>query len=497
RTAAQNREALLRYTHDAARAQITAGRNTFLILRDSPNFEALIDKLRNQAIRVHMLGAPLSIKAIRIDRSEPESRTFPAGTAVVSTRQAFGGLANTLLETRPVFTPGFLEEQREKTVADEPDDFYDLTTWSLPLAMNVEAYVTTAAVSDAKPFVPRAKAQFRRGSYGYLVDGLDPNVYLLVGRLLSDDVRFSVSTMPIDAGERTFARGTLVILKTNNAADLDAKLERFVAATGAVVEPIDTGWVGTNALGAEAIRFVRKPAIGLVGGPGTNPTSYGMLWHTLDVDTPIPHSTIAVESLRNLDLSRFDVLVFPDGNYADRLGKRVTDKLKTWVGEGGVIVAVGGAGGFLREKDVEISKLKPWEPEKKKGDEEDDAPDDERYHDFRIPGSAFRSTMNERSYLTFGVPRPPAVLVEGSNAYRPVAHKVDNIVSIVAKDALISGVAWPESLERIEGSVHMVSEPLGRGRVITFADDPHFRLFWRGTLPLFLNSVIYSPSFAR
>jgi len=33
--------------------------------------------------------------------------------------------------------------------------------------------------------------------------------------------------------------------------------------------------------------------------------------------------------------------------------------------------------------------------------------------------------------------------------------------------------------------------------VITFADEPHFRLFWRGTLPLFMNAILYSPSFPR
>jgi hypothetical protein len=45
--------------------------------------------------------------------------------------------------------------------------------------------------------------------------------------------------------------------------------------------------------------------------------------------------------------------------------------------------------------------------------------------------------------------------------------------------------------------VYVVNEPYGRGQVITFADDPHFRLFWRATLPVFLNAVLYSPSFPR
>jgi hypothetical protein len=199
--------------------------------------------------------------------------------------------------------------------------------------------------------------------------------------------------------------------------------------------------------------------------------------------------------MRNVDLDKYEVLVFPDGSYADRLGKRGIDKIKAWVSDGGTIVAIKGAQAFLREKDVEISKLKPWEPAKKKDD--DKTPADARYNDYRVPGSAFRTTMNERSYLTFGVPRPPAVLVEGSDAFLPVEHKVDNILTIDAKEPLVSGVAWPESIERLKGSVYVVAEPFGRGQVITFADDPHFRLFWRATLPVFLNAVLYSPSFPR
>ena len=105
--------------------------------------------------------------------------------------------------------------------------------------------------------------------------------------------------------------------------------------------------------------------------------------------------------------------------------------------------------------------------------------------------------MNERSYLTFGVPHSPAVLIEGTNAFTPLAHKVDNIVTIDAKDPLVSGVAWPESIDRLKGAIYLVSEPYGKGNVITFADQPNYRLFWRGTLPLFLNAVLYSPSFPR
>jgi hypothetical protein len=239
---------------------------------------------------------------------------------------------------------------------------------------------------------------------------------------------------------------------------------------------------------------VRVPKIALVGGAGVTTTSFGMLWHTLDVDTPIPHTVLALDSLRTADLSRYNVLVLPDGNY-DRLAKREVEKLQNWLRGGGTIVAVKGASAFLRGKDVEISKLRPWEP--KKPEKEDTPKTDQRYHDFSVPGSAFRTTMNERSYLTVSVPRSPAVLIQGSSAYLPVSYIVDNIVTVEKDDPVASGVAWQESIDRLKGSAFLVSEPYGRGNVITFADEPHFRLFWRGTLPLFLNAVIYSPSYPR
>lgn len=497
RTAAANREALLRYTHSAARAQIDAGRNTFLLAPGSPNFLPLVTMLQKQGIRVDMLSAPATIRVNPIDREAAESRAFPAGTAVISTKQPYGGLANTLLEKAPAFSKGYVEEQRAKAEADEPDDFYDLTTWSLPLAMNVEGFVTTAPVAGTTAFRNDAPAPaFRAASYGYVVDGLDPNLYRFAGRLLERDVKFSVIESDATAGDRNLTRGTLVILKGNNSKDVDATLAAAVRESGVSLVPLESGWTGGIAFGSEKIRYVRDPKIGLVGGPGSDATSYGMLWHTLDVDTPIPHTTLSTESLRNIELGDYRVLIFPDGSYADRLGKRAIDKLKQWVTDGGTIVAIKGANAFLREKDVEISKLKPWEPAKKKDDDKD-ADTESRYNDYRIPGSAFRTTINNRSYLTFGVPRAPAVLVEGSNAFLPLPHKIDNIVTIDAKDPLISGVAWEESLERIKGSVYVVSEKFGRGQVITFADDPHFRLFWRGTLPMFLNAILYGPTFPR
>jgi hypothetical protein len=498
RTASENREGLLQYTYEMMRKQVTSGQNTYLLQPDSPNFRPLIEMLQRQSIAMSQLGAPVTVKASRIDSDAADTHLFPAGTVVINTRQPLGGLAQTLLERSPVFSKGYVEEQQKRAHADEPDEFYDLTSWSLPLAMNVDTYVTTLPVTgDMHPYAAPAQPAFRAARYGYIIDGGDPNVYRAAGRMLRDGIRFNVSEDVVSVNDHNFARGSVVVLKGNNKSDLDALLEKVIRDTAAAITPIDSGWTGATSFGSSKVHFIKDPRIALVGGPRVNATSYGMLWHTLDVDTPLPHSNVSAESLRNTDLSKYGVIVLPDGDYADRFGKNA-EKLKSWLNSGGTLVVIKGASSFLREKDVDISKLKPWEAPKKKDDDKDKTPAaPELYNDYRVPGATFRTVMNDRSYLTFGVPRNPYVLIEGSAAFLPVSHAVDNIVTITKEKPLVAGVAWNESIDRLKGSIYLVSEPYGRGQVITFADDPHFRLFWRGTLPLFLNAVLYSPSFPR
>src|ERR1043166_946772 len=91
RTAAANREALLRYSYEAARTQMAAPETTFLLAPGSPGFQPLIEMLQRQGVEIGSLSAPITVKAARVDSAKDESRTFPAGTAVVSTRQGKGG----------------------------------------------------------------------------------------------------------------------------------------------------------------------------------------------------------------------------------------------------------------------------------------------------------------------------------------------------------------------------------------------------------------------
>src|SRR4029079_6866052 len=223
----------------------------------------------------------------------------------------------------------------------------------LPLAMNVEAWSTAAPVAGGKPLAAPPSPSFQAAAERYLGDGNEPNIYRVAGRLLRDDVKFNVSEDPIAVGVRTFARGTIVVLKGNNKDSVDAALERCARAETLQFVPAEPGWLGGAAFGSERIHSIQDPKIALVGGNGTDATSYGMLWHTLEIDTPIPHTTLSTDALRGIDFSHYRVIVLPNGGiYHDRLGKGGIEELKSWINGGCTHMSLHKRANVRREQGV-------------------------------------------------------------------------------------------------------------------------------------------------
>ena len=172
RTAAANREGLLRYFYDANRSQATAARTPISSRAARRTSTPSSTRLQGQQVRVGELRRRSPCARPRSAAATAENHTFSAGTAVISTKQPLGRLAETLLEKSPTFSQGFLEEQQTKTHADEPDDFYDLTSWSMPLAMNVRLSSRACRYRRCEAVRAHRARPFRAATYGYVVDAM-------------------------------------------------------------------------------------------------------------------------------------------------------------------------------------------------------------------------------------------------------------------------------------------------------------------------------------
>ncbi len=383
--------------------------------------------------------------------------------------------------------------------------------------------------SDMVGLEPAALAAPSEG-VGYLVAPAGLDGYRFVADLLREGIDFRVAFDSFDLAGTSYPSGTVFIPRLGNeerqermasgdggggAADggaLAMRIDELAKAHGVVAREAETFYTGRGvSLGSDLVPTVVPPKVGVLSGRGTSPTSFGFLWHLLDRQIGLPHSRLDMDRLGGIDLSDFDVLVLPDGwGYSSILDGETADEVVRWVKDGGVLVAVGGAYRWLAQHD--LTEVKPWKPAESGGDAKrggegkasgggtdaaktpDEVEESLAQRPIQTPGAIVATALTPDHPLALGVPAPPPVLVTGQTVLLPTGDPQVDVLRVVEKDPILAGVAWPEAVDRLSGSLLASVERQGRGSVVLFAQEPDFRLFWRGTAPLFLNAVTYGPT---
>jgi hypothetical protein len=268
-------------------------------------------------------------------------------------------LIRTLLDPQTSMDDKFIAAEEVRRKLKERTEIYDVTAWSLPLLFNVEA-VTDDAV---------AQGNFEMAQPGRVLPGemheatatvafVAPWGSEAAGRLLAaalrQDLKVFSSDKPFTQNGTKFPAGTLIFKVAGNPADLGERLARLARETGADVYGTNSGWVdeGVN-FGSRYVLPVRKPAIALAWDTPASSSSAGAVRFVLERQFGYPVTPIRTAQLNSVELARFQVLILPDGgSYTGPLGASGIQRVKEWVQAGGVIVALGGAVGFLTDSRV-------------------------------------------------------------------------------------------------------------------------------------------------
>ena len=514
RTAAAHREALL--------ADFVAGRvasreraaTTYLWADGQPEAAAMAALLGLHGVEIRRLAAEQSLPLRDLGGGELAARTLAAGAYAVSTAQPLGGLVRTLLEPETPMPASFLAEQRQRVDDHLRTEFFDVTAWSLPLAFNVKTWVMDGspgrlapATAAATPTPGDADRELSAGGGGRVVGRGDVGVLIppqgLAGfraaaSLSAADVRFRVALdgFALAGGER-FPAGTLFIPRTVNPDGLDDAVEAAVADAGVDARRVDSSTTAEGiSLGSDRFLLVAPPRIGLLAGPGVGVTSFGFLWHLFDRQLELAVTRVDAARLDGIDLAAFDVLILPDGDYDERLSAKAGDAVERWVRDGGLLVAVGGAIDWLQER--KLTAVENWGQDTAESDAEvpagPDAGRDDKPPQILTPGAILATRLRAGHPLALGVSSPPPVLFEGTRILRPTGDPQKDVLTVDPDHPVLAGVAWPEVRERLAGALLVETEKVDRGRLVLFAQEPDFRLFWRGTVPLLMNAVFYGPS---
>jgi hypothetical protein len=454
-------------------------------------------------------------------------RTFPAGSYVVDLVQPQARLATTLLEPRALLDSGFARTQLDKfernrrrgeEASGEGYDFYDITAWSMPYSYGLDAAWTgdlppvTGDPVTAESMLPPG-AVSGRGQSGYVFPGGQETSTRLALGLLREGFNVAIATAPIRVDGRNWPVGTYVVRGQRNGPGLHDRLQALAGTLRAQVTAVQSAFADSGVgIGGDVVQALKAPKILLAAGDGVATTTFGSVWYYLERELQHPVVPVDLANLGRVDLSAYNVLILPDGSGSTMLRRAGNaERIKSWVREGGSIIAIGGASGFLTAREMGLSTVgevgdsahaRDAKPVSDTTLSPSAAPGPPlvsptagggKRPEF-LPGLIARGTLDRTHWLTYGYEKDQLpVLVTGGTFFTPT-KKGDNPVSFLGRDLILSGFSWPSNTERLlTGAVWAVVENVGRGKVILFAEDPLFRAFFRGSAGLFNNALLMGP----
>ncbi len=397
----------------------------------------------------------------------------------------------------------------ERTLTYQDSLFYDVSTWTLPLAHDVDYGEYGRSVGDITGDLlgdidlDGGAIVGGRSSYAYLMPWDRYFAPRALYRLLEAGVpvrvmreRFSAM---VEGSLRWFDRGTLVIAlkgrdgpeESHSAAMVGDRVhdlvERSAAEDQTVFYAVSTGLTPDGPdLGGASTRLVELPRIGLLSGDGTSSSGAGEIWHLLSERFRIPVSLINARSLSSYDLSRYDVIVHPGGS----LQEPSSLALKSWTQNGGRLILMSGAVNWAKSQELLSIESMSFDMDSLLQDLPFDQLDEARGA-HSLGGSIFELSVDTTHPLGYGLPTRLPVFHTGSQFYEaPESPGVG--VGIYSQEPLLSGYISDDKFEQMKGSVGVIAARARQGRVIAFMDRLSFRAYWYGSQRLFMNAVFFS-----
>ncbi|MEE4178340.1 MAG: M14 family zinc carboxypeptidase [Bacteroides sp.] len=389
--------------------------------------------------------------------------------------------------------------------------FYDVSTWTLPLAFNIPFNEITrpgqivSLKGEPLQYIPLAEGLIKGGKshYAYLFKWDNFNAPKALYYLQKNGIRAKVSTQPFTSqvGEEQidFGYGSILIpieiqdqggekvFEMVRQAASESGLTIYAAGSGLTLEGINLGSSGFNNL--------QKPSVLMLVGQGVNSREAGEVWHLLDQRFDMPVTMVELERFNSLDLSHYNTMVMVSGSYGS-IGSSGKESLARWLRSGGTIVAIGSANQWLesngfvkmefkKEAAVEEPVMLPYSQRS------------QYLGARRNPGSIFRARLDVTHPIGYGYHREQIpVFIAGNSFAKPDSSAFANPL-IYEKDNLMSGYIYEPNRQLIENSAGILINSSGRGNIISFMDNPNSRGFWFGTSRLFMNALFFGPIIRR
>ncbi|MCI0642514.1 MAG: hypothetical protein L0Y72_08075 [Gemmataceae bacterium] len=437
----------------------------------------------------------MDLKAVEVHRADEtftaDGVEYPPGTAILFAAQPYRAQLKNMMERQAY--------PKRMTAAGQIERPYDVTGWTLPLQMGVQA------VTVAKPFEVKAtkftggvpKPQMRisgpQDGVAWLVPAATNDDFRLINRLHKGNIAFRM--LPKESDNPKALAGSLVIpitpsLKEGQAALLDG--------LGLTLQRLTEDEVKSLA----DLRAAPSPRMALYQ-PFAPSMDEG--WTRLVLEQfEFPYKTVHNPDLLKGDAlrERFDCIVLPsislktlmagqsvkatDPKYSGGLGADGVKRLQEFVKAGGTLVCIDDSCNLpIRQFGLPIRNLIPGAEDLKVDNTK-----------FFCPGSILAATSDPSHPVGYGRPSALSVYFARSQAFEVVKSddktsedvKDINVVCRYAdKDVLESGFLQGEDV--IAGKAAVLDVSYGNGHVILLGCRVQNRAQPHGTFRLLFNAI--------
>jgi hypothetical protein len=350
-------------------------------------------------------------------------------------------------------------------------------------------------VSGIAPISPSA---FAGGAQWYYWTRDTNDAFAAANRLLKSGQE--VYTLAKSSG--TMPAGTFVV---HSASATDAMLRTLAAQRGVAFHSL------TAAPAAGDMTRLHLPRVALWDVYGGEISS-GWMRYVFD-QFEFPYDVVFANDIDNSDLSaKYDVLILPDGatlssapdsatsfqfrgqppadkipaQWRSHLG-RITNakslpRIKSFVESGGTLLALGDASEIGYKLDLPVKDAVV-------GDDNKPLPTAKYY----VPGSVLSVAVDSTNALAWGMNSHADIFYDNNPAFRldegARAKDVKRVAWFDSPAPLRRGWAWGQKV--LDGATEILAAPLGKGNVVLYGPQVHFRGQTHGAFRFLFNGIYY------
>jgi hypothetical protein len=449
---------------------------------DAARNYSLLDILCRHQIEVYELGKQV----------QASGRTFePSSSYVIPMSQKQFRLINALFERRTAFTDSL---------------FYDISSWTLPLAFNLPYAELKALPRDLtgkrieRPAFPKGEIVPGANPVAYVFDWKSYYAPRALYRLQKAGIRTRVATKPFEttlfSGKERFDYGTIMVplgIQREKSESIARTLQTIAREDGIKVYGLPTGMsVEGSDLGSSTFAPLQTPQVMLVVGAGVASTDIGEAWHLLDQRFGMEVSLVETQSVGRVDLNRYTAIVMAGGSYA-AIDSGGVASLRRWVESGGTLIAMEQAAEWAVNNRLATARLRRFD----RGHSDSLAlrrpyGDAQRYAGALSFDGAIFETIGDRTHpLLFGYEEDHIPVFKGNTIFMEPSQNPYATPLVYTASPLVSGYMHRDFEPLLKNSACIVVSGLRSGRVILMAENPNFRAIWYGTNRLFLNGIFF------